>query len=481
MVPTAPSLHSMSELSPTASSASGRRDHYTEPYSAHALPGEELVSDPAGRKTWLGTPAGKPMFRRLREIVHGKKIDGTLPEDAAFTGWFASTRKTYPFTTIWSHDNFIDEIIGLLPSAEEAELLYESFITEIGCMFQAWHEGNLLADFRAFFALSAADKKTQPLSHLSLFIMICALGSMVRASSNEIMGEGNEGSPTSTSQRSDKGDLTSSRLQSELYLSAAYQALRLCSFQSSPTIATVQSQFLVCVYLLHSERAADSWGLTGSLVRQCIAMGLHVDPTHLDPKVSQKEAEIKRRIWWSVAGLDALLCVSFGRPTMINYYTCALPQDVTEESLSEETGSAVQAMIPPPSNALGPETTDETFHAALFQLTLPSVELLNRVFHVSPLVARNAFMGWFTPSTFEEPTVPPTVVGNSYEDAIRLGRDIFDWYDHLPEGIKFDPSKDLDQLQGRSGVRINQTLALCVKTFILVYVNRPRLTPSTDS
>lgn len=471
----------MSELSPTASSASGRRDHYTEPYSAHALPGEELVSDPAGRKTWLGTPAGKPMFRRLREIVHGKKIDGTLPEDAAFTGWFASTRKTYPFTTIWSHDNFIDEIIGLLPSAEEAELLYESFITEIGCMFQAWHEGNLLADFRAFFALSAADKKTQPLSHLSLFIMICALGSMVRASSNEIMGEGNEGSPTSTSQRSDKGDLTSSRLQSELYLSAAYQALRLCSFQSSPTIATVQSQFLVCVYLLHSERAADSWGLTGSLVRQCIAMGLHVDPTHLDPKVSQKEAEIKRRIWWSVAGLDALLCVSFGRPTMINYYTCALPQDVTEESLSEETGSAVQAMIPPPSNALGPETTDETFHAALFQLTLPSVELLNRVFHVSPLVARNAFMGWFTPSTFEEPTVPPTVVGNSYEDAIRLGRDIFDWYDHLPERIKFDPSKDLDQLQGRSGVRINQTLALCVKTFILVYVNRPRLTPSTDS
>ena len=77
--------------------------------------------------------------------------------------------------------------------------------------------------------------------------------------------------------------------------------------------------------------------------------------------------------------------------------------------------------------------------------------------------------------------MPPTVVGNSYEDAIRLGRDIFDWYDHLPEGIKFDPSKDLDQLQGRSGVRINQTLALCVKTFILVYVNRPRLTPSTDS
>lgn len=45
-----------------------------------------------------------------------------VPEDLAFTGWFPDMRKTFPFTTIWSHENFSGEIIGLLPNKEQAEL-----------------------------------------------------------------------------------------------------------------------------------------------------------------------------------------------------------------------------------------------------------------------------------------------------------------------------------------------------------------------
>lgn len=80
-------------------------------------------------------------------------------------------------------------------------------------------------------------------------------------------------------------------------MSAAYQALRLCSFLSNPTIYTIQAQILVNVYLLNSERAADAWSQTGSLIRQCIAMGLHVDPAILDPRISLRDAEIRRRVW----------------------------------------------------------------------------------------------------------------------------------------------------------------------------------------
>jgi len=435
-----------------------------------------MVSDTQGRKTFLGTPAGKPMMRRLREIVHGKGKGPdeimSVPEDLAFTGWFASTRKTYPFTTIWSHDTFIDEIVDLLPNKEDAELLLNAFVDEIAVLFQAWHMPTLKAEYRAFFAMSPAEKRKQPLAHLALCIMICSLGCMVRASGNEIMGADQmPKAPT----RDDCKDLTSSRLQSELYLSAAYQALRLCSFLSTPSIGTIQTQVLINVYLLHSERAADSWALTGSLVRQCIAMGLHVDPAVLDSKISFREAEVRRRVWWTVAGLEALLCVSFGRPTCINFYTCQLPQDRPDDTLSDEPGSAI---LEPSSNALNPATTDETYHAAYFQITLPSFDLLNRTFHVSPLVARNSYMGWFTPSITDDPPVqPPSVVGNTYEDAIRLGRDIFDWYSHVPEGMRFDPNDpELNHLKGRSRSAINQTLALAVKTFILVLIlHRPYL------
>ena len=66
---------------------------------------------------------------------------------------------------------------------------------------------------------------------------------------------------------------------------------------SSANIYTIQTQILVNIYLLNSERAADSWTQTGSLVRQCIAIGLHVDPASLDGRISVREAEVRRRIW----------------------------------------------------------------------------------------------------------------------------------------------------------------------------------------
>lgn len=63
----------------------------------------------------------------------------------------------------------------------------------------------------------------------------------MRAAKNEIFGETPDDRPSSSGQGK-APDLTSSRLQSELYLSAAYQALRLCSFLSNPTIYTIQAQ-----------------------------------------------------------------------------------------------------------------------------------------------------------------------------------------------------------------------------------------------
>lgn len=480
VMPDGTSAGNLSDASPSSSSVASvkHRDVYAEPYSAGALPGEEMVSDTQGRKTFLGTPAGKPMIRRLREIVHGKtkSLGGvdeiiSVPEDLTFAGWFSSARKTYPFTTIWSHDTFIDEIVGLLPSKEESELLLTSFVDEMDMLFRAWHTPTLKAEFRHFFSLSPAEKRQQPLSNLSLYIMMCSLACMARASDKEIRGE----PAPAQAQRGEAKDLTSSRLQSELYLSAAYQALRLCSFLSSPTIHTIQSQILINIYLLHSERSYDGWSLVGSLVRQCIAMGLHVDPVSLDPKISLREAEIRRRIWWTVVGLDAVFCLPFGRPTCVNYYTCNVPMDRPDEALSDEPGSAA---LVPSTTALGPESSSATFHAANYQIVLPSLELLNRTFHVSPIVGRNLFMGWFKPDLSDEPPVQlPTVVGNSYEDAIRFGRDVVDWYGHLPKDLSFDPDDtSLEDLTRRSRSIVNQTLTLAAKTFILVLIlHRPYL------
>jgi hypothetical protein len=52
----------------------GMRSYRDEPYSTNLLPGEELVYDQTGRKTFLGAPAGKSMLRRVSSAIY---IEGT--------------------------------------------------------------------------------------------------------------------------------------------------------------------------------------------------------------------------------------------------------------------------------------------------------------------------------------------------------------------------------------------------------------------
>jgi hypothetical protein len=183
-------------------------------------------------------------------------------------------------------------------------------------------------------------------------------------------------------------------------------------------------------------------------------MGLHVDPVSLDSKISMRDAEVRRRIWWTVAGLDALFCVSFGRPSVIHFYKTNLPQDRTDDNLSD----------------LRNEATEMSYHAAYFQLTIPSYELLDRIFHVERKYSRSAVYGWFSPSP--ESTAAATEESNrhTYDDAVRLADDIFQWYSHVPRDMRFELGEDTPERlhKTRTPVRINQTLALCIKTFMIV-------------
>ena len=49
----------------------GKKDYRAEPYTTYLLPGEEMVYDRIGRKTFLGAAAGKSMLRRVSRDVVG--------------------------------------------------------------------------------------------------------------------------------------------------------------------------------------------------------------------------------------------------------------------------------------------------------------------------------------------------------------------------------------------------------------------------
>lgn len=120
-------------------------DYRGEPYNGLSFPDEEMVYDSDGRQVFLGSSAGKSMLRRVgsSKLLFHRKADHQLltayqlrelcartedeklfsiPEDVAFTGAFPNLGKTFPFTTIWSQENFCAEIIGLLPNQEQSEM-----------------------------------------------------------------------------------------------------------------------------------------------------------------------------------------------------------------------------------------------------------------------------------------------------------------------------------------------------------------------
>ncbi|GHJ89807.1 hypothetical protein NliqN6_6209 [Naganishia liquefaciens] len=452
------------------------KEQIEEPYIASVKgEGDSLIGDSAGRKAYVGVPGGRQLLKSLQNLTESKSNHPTegepmqVLEDVAFTGVFSDLRKTFPFTTIWSHDNFAAEIIGLLPNRKQSELVWDAFESEIAAFFAAWHLPTLRADYLEFFDATHEEKMVTPLGTLSVMLMICALGVMMRASQTEIFGE----AAGVSSPEEAEADLTCSRLQSELFLSGAYQALRLCSFLSSPTVSTVTAGIMIGIYLLNSERASDFWPELGSTIRQAICMGLHIDPMQLYPGMSQKDAEVRRRMWWTIAGLDALVCLSLGRPSAISYYSTKLPQDIPDDQLGDVPPE--QAKLSPVSN----ETTTFTYHAAYFALTIPSLDILERVFPKKRSYGRDGVLGWFAPLVKDEADEdPPDLGASTYEDALRLDDDIVSWYKLVPRKMRFNADEDdtARLLEQRTYWQIQQTLALCVKTnMIRLILHRPYL------
>ncbi|KAK1624554.1 fungal-specific transcription factor domain-containing protein, partial [Colletotrichum phormii] len=83
----------------------------------------------------------------------------------------------------------------------------------------------------------------------------------------------------------------------------------------SPTISTLQCHLLSAVYVCGASfhNMADS--ICGQAVRTAYMLGLHIDP----PLVStEKERQVRRRLWWAVYVLDSKVGMKLGRPFLLH-------------------------------------------------------------------------------------------------------------------------------------------------------------------
>ncbi|KAI1439798.1 fungal-specific transcription factor domain-containing protein [Annulohypoxylon stygium] len=127
----------------------------------------------------------------------------------------------------------------------------------------------------------------------------------------------------------------------------------------SPTVFTLQCHILSTVYLCAGSfpNMADS---TCTLaVRTAYMLGLHMDPPE---ETSQREKELRKRLWWTLYILESKISMKLGRPFLLDHSdtTCSLPRDDRESV-------ALSGSVFTP---LGQDATWLTFHVENIKLFL---------------------------------------------------------------------------------------------------------------
>ncbi|KAF9888996.1 hypothetical protein FE257_008166 [Aspergillus nanangensis] len=124
--------------------------------------------------------------------------------------------------------------------------------------------------------------------------------------------------------------------QSERWLAIAKHLLAL--EVGPPGLETIQARLNVCLYLVASSRASESWFSYGVTVQLVIALGLHrasLVSADQDRGSAYTDQQLRKRIFWSVYTLDRYISVIFGRPPLLHEEDVdqEFPDELSDEDL----------------------------------------------------------------------------------------------------------------------------------------------------
>ncbi|KXT11213.1 hypothetical protein AC579_10007 [Pseudocercospora musae] len=127
-----------------------------------------------------------------------------------------------------------------------------------------------------------------------------------------------------------EGAVEETRRNSDVYIAAAMQALRVASFMNTPTLLGIQTLVMIGPYLTNSGRFLDAWTLFGTTIRMAHSIGLHRNPQLLEPTPPLRESMIRKTLWWWMLHMDQQYSVTLGRPLGISGFgDCPPPEQLT--------------------------------------------------------------------------------------------------------------------------------------------------------
>lgn len=103
----------------------------------------------------------------------------------------------------------------------------------------------------------------------------------------------------------------------DLYLSASYQSLCLCSYLGNFSLGIVQTTILIGYLLINTNRISEAWTFSGVLVRQAYALRLHRSldiSTHVASMKQDQHERLRQSIWQAVVVQDVSMAFHLELP-----------------------------------------------------------------------------------------------------------------------------------------------------------------------
>ena len=283
----------------------------------------------------------------------------------------------HPFSNYWTCQGGLPEVISVLPTKEQADLLIAKYFEVVDPVYPFLHRRTFYADYERFWSLPPEAKNQTDASFMALHYAMYALGTqfMPFPSYHECSQS------------------------AEFYCSAANQALRVYSYLNRTSMRAIQAMTLMAYFLMNDNHASDAYAWAGIHLRQAYAMRLHRDPDIVVPDASVLEKQQRRKLWQAVFFQDTFLTVLLKLPPTATHSDVPVESMTDENELSMDgldiclgTHSRVENLMS--ISVIAPQSREPLApplpHHVVDPMTMKSdVEYLRCMWHLGNLVQEN--------------------------------------------------------------------------------------------
>lgn len=263
------------------------------------------------------TRAKFTQFAHLSVDRNAANLGHSVPRGADIFAFQLTT--SHPFPTLWSAKDETAGLVELLPSGEDLHFYLGSFQRRVqSCSFPHVPEECTEAEIRGFLENVEHNAAVHP---NMLALLFAALAQGLQDGVYDRNGE--KWIAGSVEAESQKGDV---------YIAAGMQALRLAAFLNRPTLLTIQTLIMMGAYLTNCGKFLDASAMFGVTVRLAQSIGLHRDPSELNPPPSPREIITRKNLWWWMLHMDQHYSMALGRPLAISSIgDCPAPDSMSPD------------------------------------------------------------------------------------------------------------------------------------------------------